>query len=144
MNCNMGCGSSKAGDADLVARRARSLNVTTSLPSLIFRRWREEVARKLEASQKEGREKTENPISLDEFGQSLGRVAPQTVREQMVPLLAPLRDELGRLWVERGAGRGSRTPKTRRSADFESAASASSAIPAWCREGESNPQDPSL
>src|SRR5205807_734048 len=29
-----------------------------------------------------------------------------------------------------GAGRGSRTPKTRRSADFESAASASSAIPA--------------
>ena len=30
-----------------------------------------------------------------------------------------------------GAGRGSRTPKTRRSADFESAASASSAIPAW-------------
>jgi hypothetical protein len=71
------------------------------------------VARKLEASQKEGREKTENPISLDEFGQSLGRVAPQTVREQMVPLLAPLRDELGRLWVERGAGRGSRTPKTR-------------------------------
>jgi len=32
-----------------------------------------------------------------------------------------------------GAGRGSRTPKTRRSADFESAASASSAIPA--REG---------
>jgi hypothetical protein len=34
-----------------------------------------------------------------------------------------------------GAGRGSRTPKTRRSADFESAASASSAIPAWF-EGE--------
>jgi hypothetical protein len=31
-----------------------------------------------------------------------------------------------------GAGRGSRTPKTRRSADFESAASASSAIPALC------------
>jgi hypothetical protein len=31
---------------------------------------------------------------------------------------------------ESGAGRGSRTPKTRRSADFESAASASSAIPA--------------
>src|SRR5450631_2197302 len=30
-----------------------------------------------------------------------------------------------------GAGRGSRTPKTRRSADFESAASASSAIPAF-------------
>ncbi len=30
-----------------------------------------------------------------------------------------------------GAGRGSRTPKTRRSADFESAASASSAIPAY-------------
>ena len=37
-------------------------------------------------------------------------------------------------WV--GAGRGSRTPKTRRSADFESAASASSAIPA--REGSFN------
>src|ERR1700726_1636898 len=33
--------------------------------------------------------------------------------------------------LDRGAGRGSRTPKTRRSADFESAASASSAIPAW-------------
>jgi hypothetical protein len=37
-------------------------------------------------------------------------------------------------WLHRndwdGAGRGSRTPKTRRSADFESAASASSAIPA--------------
>ena len=32
--------------------------------------------------------------------------------------------------LEYGAGRGSRTPKTRRSADFESAASASSAIPA--------------
>jgi integrase len=32
--------------------------------------------------------------------------------------------------VYAGAGRGSRTPKTRRSADFESAASASSAIPA--------------
>src|SRR6185369_11934766 len=32
-----------------------------------------------------------------------------------------------------GAGRGSRTPKIRRSADFESAASASSAIPAWFR-----------
>src|ERR1700726_808715 len=32
--------------------------------------------------------------------------------------------------LDRGAGRGSRTPKTRRSADFESAASASSAIPA--------------
>jgi hypothetical protein len=31
---------------------------------------------------------------------------------------------------ERGAGRGGRTPMTRRSADFESAASASSAIPA--------------
>jgi hypothetical protein len=34
-----------------------------------------------------------------------------------------------------GAGRGSRTPKTRRSADFESAASASSAIPAWMVKG---------
>jgi hypothetical protein len=32
--------------------------------------------------------------------------------------------------LDYGAGRGSRTPKTRRSADFESAASASSAIPA--------------
>ena len=30
-----------------------------------------------------------------------------------------------------GAGRGGRTPTTLRSADFESAASASSAIPAW-------------
>jgi hypothetical protein len=35
--------------------------------------------------------------------------------------------------VLNGAGRGSRTPKTRRSADFESAASASSAIPALGR-----------
>ena len=34
-----------------------------------------------------------------------------------------------------GAGRGSRTPKTRRSADFESAASASSAIPALLASG---------
>jgi hypothetical protein len=32
-----------------------------------------------------------------------------------------------------GAGRGGRTPTTLRSADFESAASASSAIPAWSR-----------
>jgi hypothetical protein len=30
-----------------------------------------------------------------------------------------------------GAGRGGRTPMTLRSADFESAASASSTIPAW-------------
>jgi hypothetical protein len=30
-----------------------------------------------------------------------------------------------------GAGRGGRTPMTRRSTDFESVASASSAIPAW-------------
>jgi hypothetical protein len=42
-----------------------------------------------------------------------------------------------------GAGRGSRTPKTRRSADFESAASASSAIPALgrpshCTAGNAN------
>jgi hypothetical protein len=35
-----------------------------------------------------------------------------------------------------GAGRGNRTPMTLRSADFESAASASSAIPAWALEGE--------
>jgi hypothetical protein len=33
-----------------------------------------------------------------------------------------------------GAGRGNRTPKSRSSADFESAASASSAIPAWVGE----------
>ena len=32
--------------------------------------------------------------------------------------------------LNHGAGRGNRTPMTRRSADFESAASASSAIPA--------------
>jgi hypothetical protein len=31
-----------------------------------------------------------------------------------------------------GAGRGGRTPTRLPSADFESAASASSAIPAWC------------
>src|ERR1700693_4315869 len=38
---------------------------------------------------------------------------------------------------ELGAGRGSRTPKGRSPADFESAASASSAIPAWdLRSGE--------
>ncbi len=37
--------------------------------------------------------------------------------------------ECGIIWV--GAGRGGRTPTTLRSADFESAASASSAIPAW-------------
>ncbi|MFY9646279.1 MAG: hypothetical protein WAK29_13940, partial [Terriglobales bacterium] len=50
----------------------------------------QDAARKLEASQKQGREKTDNPISPDEFGQSLGIVAPKTVEEQMVPLLAPL------------------------------------------------------
>jgi hypothetical protein len=40
-----------------------------------------------------------------------------------------------------GAGRGSRTPKGRSPADFESAASASSAIPAWivsCGENKLN------
>jgi hypothetical protein len=49
----------------------------------------QDAARKLEASQKQGCEKNENPLS-PEFGQSLGRVAPKTGTEQMVPLLAPL------------------------------------------------------
>src|SRR5580698_287065 len=43
---------------------------------------------------------------------------------------AELSQLLGSIQDSTGAGRGSRTPKTRRSADFESAASASSAIPA--------------
>jgi hypothetical protein len=42
--------------------------------------------------------------------------------------------EVAPILKSHGAGRGSRTPKTRRSADFESAASASSAIPAYWRK----------
>ena len=48
------------------------------------------------------------------------------------PRIAPILLILLGLFVNLiGAGRGGRTPTTLRSADFESAASASSAIPAW-------------
>ena len=54
-----------------------------------------------------------------------------TLLGKVMALTWGLGDEGKRLRRELlGAGRGSRTPKTRRSADFESAASASSAIPA--------------
>ena len=48
---------------------------------------------------------------------AIPKISQETLAEMIGPACA-------------GAGRGSRTPKTRRSADFESAASASSAIPA--------------
>src|ERR1051326_5752885 len=67
-----------------------------------------------------------NPDKLLQFyyseGFSTGKEAPS---EMLRTLL-----DLSKQKESSGAGRGSRTPKTRRSADFESAASASSAIPA--------------
>jgi hypothetical protein len=59
-------------------------------------------------------------VTLRAFG---CKSAPEVVGEELNQLLGSIEDSVG-------AGRGNRTPKGRSPADFESAASASSAIPA--------------
>src|SRR5262249_29845343 len=60
----------------------------------------------------------------------LAKPYPGWNRHFIVKWPAKLMKKRRGLWRFVGAGRGGRTPMTRRSADFESAASASSAIPA--------------
>ena len=68
-------------------------------------------------------QKLESPQNGHSFGNSGEAETPE-------PESQSFQKTFGEGSLISGAGRGSRTPKTRRSADFESAASASSAIPA--------------
>ena len=61
-----------------------------------------------------------------------GRHPQNVIRKSLPPELLHRSTSCVLNGLDVGAGRGGRTPMTRRSADFESAASASSAIPAQC------------
>jgi hypothetical protein len=87
---------------------------------------RSEVSRGIRTNTSRGLESNGEAFCLDRLAECFANVAVRLIPAQRTLDLVWCID----LQEIRGAGRGSRTPKGRSPADFESAASASSAIPA--------------